>query len=98
MYKHFRWFTLLLVLAIMAGACTQPTTPPPPAETEAPPPAETEAPPAPAEPFRVAVVMPSATNDLAFSQSMFDALTAIQNEMGAGNFEFAYSEGTFVVD
>ncbi len=48
--------------------------------------------------FRVAVVMPSAINDLAFSQSMFDALTAIQNERGADNFEFAYTDGTFVVE
>jgi len=48
--------------------------------------------------FRVAVVMPSATNDLAFSQSMFDALTNIQNEMGAENFEFVFADGTFVVD
>ena len=51
-----------------------------------------------AEPFRVAVVMPSAINDLAFSQSMYDALMALQEEMGAENFEFAYSEGMFVVD
>ncbi len=49
-------------------------------------------------PFRVAVVMPSPTNDLAFSQSMFDALKAIQDEMGAENFEFAFSESMFVVD
>ncbi len=48
--------------------------------------------------FRVAVVMPSATNDLAFSQSMFDALTYIQNDMGADNFEFVFQDGTFVVD
>ena len=48
--------------------------------------------------FRVAVVMPSAINDLAFSQSMYDALTAIQNEMGEENFEFAYSDNLFVVD
>ncbi|MFQ5434654.1 MAG: BMP family ABC transporter substrate-binding protein, partial [Anaerolineae bacterium] len=49
-------------------------------------------------PFKVAVVMPSATNDLAFSQSMFDALTNIQNEMGAENFEFVFADGMFVVD
>jgi basic membrane protein A len=49
-------------------------------------------------PFRVAVVMPSAINDLAFSQSMYDALVAIQNEMGEENFEIAYSDGMFVVD
>ena len=35
--------------------------------------------PAPAaKAFRVAVVMPSATTDMAFSQSMFQALKAIQ--------------------
>ncbi|MDX1437255.1 MAG: BMP family protein [Anaerolineales bacterium] len=49
-------------------------------------------------PFRVAVVMPSAINDLAFSQSMYDALVKIQEERGAENFEFVYSDGMFVVD
>ncbi|MBL8153840.1 MAG: BMP family ABC transporter substrate-binding protein [Anaerolineae bacterium] len=48
--------------------------------------------------FRVAAVAPSATNDLAFSQSMFDALTMVQEEMGADKFEFTFQEGTFVVD
>ncbi len=51
-----------------------------------------------AKPFRVAVVMPSAANDLAFSQSMYDALVRIQKEMGANAFEFVYSENMFVVD
>jgi basic membrane protein A len=54
---------------------------------------------APAEPFRVAVVMPSAINDLAFSQSMYDALMRIQEEMGGPEaFEIVYSENMFVVD
>ncbi len=49
--------------------------------------------------FRVAVVMPSAINDLAFSQSMYDALMTLQEERGgAEKFEVAYSDGTFVVD
>ena len=48
--------------------------------------------------FRVAVVMPSAINDLAFSQSRYDALKAIESEMGADNFEFVYSDNMFVVD
>jgi len=53
----------------------------------------------PAEPFRVAVVMPSATNDLAFSQSMYDALLLVQEQMGgAENFEIAYSESMFVIE
>ncbi len=43
--------------------------------------------------------MPSATNDLAFSQSMYDALLAIQERDGRPeNFEIAYSESMFVID
>ena len=53
----------------------------------------------PAEKFRVAVVMPSAINDLAFSQSMYDALVRVQKDMGGPDkFEFVYSENMFVVD
>ena len=49
--------------------------------------------------FRVAVIMPSNINDLAFSQSMYDALVTIQTEMGGeGKMELVYSEGMFVVD
>lgn len=49
--------------------------------------------------FRVAAVAPSATNDLAFSQSMYDALLAVQEEMGGEEaFEFEFQEGTFIVD
>ena len=33
-------------------------------------------------PFKVAIIMPSSITDLAFSQSMFDALLAVQEEMG----------------
>ncbi|MBU1652645.1 BMP family protein [bacterium] len=51
------------------------------------------------EPFRVAVVMPSAINDVAFSQSMYEALLYVQEEMGGAEaFEFVYSENMFVVD
>jgi basic membrane lipoprotein Med (substrate-binding protein (PBP1-ABC) superfamily) len=51
------------------------------------------------EPFRVAVVMPSATTDLAFSQSMYDALLRVQTAMGGPSaFEFVFSENMFVVD
>ena len=52
-----------------------------------------------AEPLKVAVIMPSSITDLAFSQSMYDALLAIQDEMGGeAAMEIAYSEGMFVVD
>ncbi len=98
MTKIFKFLTLIMVLAMLLSACKPAATPteeaPPPVEATEPPAVEPEAP----KQFRVAVVMPSATNDLAFSQSMFDALNAIKNEMGAENFDFAYSEGIFVVD
>lgn len=48
--------------------------------------------------FRVAAVAPSATNDLAFSQSMYDGLMAIQAQMGEDNFQFDFQDGTFIVD
>lgn len=51
------------------------------------------------EPFRVAAVAPSATNDLAFSQSMYDALLAVQEDFGGEEyFEFVFQDGTFIVD
>ncbi|MBA7552629.1 hypothetical protein ES705_45199 [subsurface metagenome] len=50
-----------------------------------------------AKAFRVAVIMPSSISDLAFSQSMYDGLLTIQEEMGKENFEFVYSESMFVV-
>ncbi|NJC98366.1 MAG: BMP family ABC transporter substrate-binding protein [Anaerolineales bacterium] len=82
--KKSVWFLcILIVLSMVLSACGAQAT-------EAP---------APAEKFRVAVVMPSAINDLAFSQSMYDALVRVQTEMGGPDaFEFVYSDGMFVVD
>lgn len=48
--------------------------------------------------FRIAALMPSATNDLAFSQSMYDALVAIQGELGEEAFEFTVQDSTYIVD
>jgi basic membrane lipoprotein Med (substrate-binding protein (PBP1-ABC) superfamily) len=106
-----RLFGLFLLLVLVVSACapaapaatepaaTEPQATEPPA-TELPatePPAATEAP--AGELFRVAVVMPSAINDLAFSQSMYDALLRVQEEMGGTDaFEIVYSESMFVVD
>jgi len=51
-----------------------------------------------AAPLRIAVVMPSATTDMAFSQSMWSALQAVQKEMGgASAIELKYSENTWNV-
>lgn len=50
------------------------------------------------EPFRIAIVMPSSTTDIAWSQSMFDSLVAVQTEMGGEDaLKIAYSEGMFRV-
>lgn len=101
--KKFVW--LVLTLALVLAACGAPAaTEAPaaeaPAATEAPaveaPAAATEAP--AAKPFRVAVVMPSTKTDLAFGQSMYDALVRVQEEMGPENFEIVVSESMFVVD
>src|SRR5215212_4510988 len=83
MMKKIAWLlTLVIALSLVLSACGAGA----PATT------------APAAKFRVAVIMPSAKNDMAFSQSMYDALGAIQKEMGADKFEFVFSEGMFVVD
>jgi len=48
--------------------------------------------------LRIAVVMPSATNDMAFSESMWSALVKVQAEMGGESaLQLAYSENMFVV-
>jgi basic membrane lipoprotein Med (substrate-binding protein (PBP1-ABC) superfamily) len=92
--KAFRWIAILMLIALLATACGGTT---PVEEPSAPEPAAPE--PEVKGPFRVAVVMPSAINDLAFSQSMYDALAAIQAKMGGSDMmELVYSESMFVVD
>jgi basic membrane lipoprotein Med (substrate-binding protein (PBP1-ABC) superfamily) len=101
MNKSFKWLSLALLIVLLISACggATPTEAPPEEAVETTAPEEpVEPPPAAEGPFRVAVVMPSGINDLAFSQSMYDALSAIKSEMGAGNFMFDYSENMFVVD
>ena len=51
-----------------------------------------------AAPLRIAVVMPSATNDAAFSQSMWTALQSVQQEMGGpAALEIKYTENMYNV-
>jgi len=51
-----------------------------------------------AAPFRIAVIMPSATTDMAFSQSMWSALQVIQKEMGGPSaLELKYTDNMFNV-
>ena len=82
--KKFAWLlTFVIALSLVLSACGAGATPTA----------------APVEKFRVAVVMPSSITDLAFSQSMYDALIRIQKDMGGPDkFEIVYSEGMFVVD
>ena len=50
------------------------------------------------KPLRIALIMPSATTDVAFSQSMFEAVQKVQKEMGgASALELKYSENMFKV-
>jgi basic membrane protein A len=87
--KNNRWLALLLFGALILSACGGG------APTQEP----ADVPEEPTGPFRVAVVMPSAINDLAFSQSMYDALLTVQERMGGEeNMEIVYSESMFVVD
>jgi basic membrane protein A len=50
------------------------------------------------EPLRIAIVSPSAINDFAFTQSIYDAMIALQEEYGEDTIDFVYSENMFVVD
>ena len=95
----------LMALALLAAACgdagetTEAPPPAPPQPTEAPaaPDAPDEAPAAaaPSGPLRVAVVAPSASNDLAFTQSIFDGVTALGETR---ELEFEITDGTFIVE
>lgn len=79
----FRLILVAVLAALAVSACGQAATPTPAPE---------------AKPFRVAIVMPSSITDMAFSQSMYEGLLAVQTEMGGTEkMEIAYSEGMFNV-
>lgn len=99
--KNLKWIIAsLLILSLLLAACApEPAAEEPVAEEAEAPEAEDAEEEMAAEKFKVAVVMPSAINDLAFSQSMYDALLSIQADMGGEEaMELVYSEGMFVVD
>lgn len=83
MKKTFNLLTLLLVLVLALSACTQEAAPEEPQADEK---------------LSVAIVSPSAINDFAFTQSIYDAMIALQQEYGEENLEFVYSENMFIVD
>ena len=84
--KNGTWLALVLAFALIVAACggdDEDTT-------------TTAGGDATGEPFRIAIVAPSASNDLAFSQSIVDAVEVISAERG--NVEVNVTDGTFVVE
>ena len=94
--RKISWTLLLVLIAgLLLAACAAPVAAP--ASEEA---AATEAPAEAAdagEVVRVALLMPSTINDIAWSQSMYTSLKELQAEMGEDKLEIAYSENMFNV-
>lgn len=96
MRKFLGWATLALVIVMVTAACAPQVAAPAPAASEAPA-AESSAAPA-GEPIRVAIIMPSSTTDMAWSQTMYDALKAVQAEMGGESaMQISFTENMFNV-
>ena len=77
------FMSLMLAVTLLLSACA---------------PAAPAAPAADAKPIRIAIIMPSATTDMAFSQSMYSALLSVQKDMGGPTkLEIKYSENMFKV-
>lgn len=90
-------FSLLLVLAALVGACAAPVAAPA-GDTAAPAESAAGSEAATGELFRIAIVMPSSKEDIAWSQSMYSALVAVQAEMGGESaLQIAVSENMFQV-
>lgn len=100
MKRSFLQLTLLLTMVtILLAACVAPGGAPAPAASEPAAEAESsESTAATGEPFRVAVVMPSSAEDVAWSQTMYSALVAVQTEMGGESaMVISVSENMFQV-
>jgi len=103
--KHrMTWLILVLALALVAAACgdtadEETTTTAASGETTTTAASgETTTTGAAAEAFRIAIVAPSAQNDLAFTQSIVDAVNVIKGEMGLADSDIQITDGTFVVE
>ena len=93
MRKFFGWVTLSLVVVLVMAACAPVAAPVPAA-----PAAEGDAAAPAVEPIRIAIIMPSSTTDMAWSQTMYDALKTVQAEMGGESaMEIAFTENMFNV-
>lgn len=105
MKKKITLLSFMLILAFTIAACGPQAPAEAPAAVEQPAAAEEPAPveeaeevAEPVEALSIAIVSPSAINDFAFTQSIYDAMIAMQEDLGSGAIEFVYSENMFVVD
>ncbi len=103
MHRHLdRKFSLILpavLVALVAASCGGSSTPAPASsEPSASAPAAASSAPSPSAPaattLKVALIAPSAVNDLAFTQSMVEALNSLKTKF---NLEIAVSDNQFVV-
>ncbi len=90
--RTMTWLIVVLAFTLVAAACGDDTGD----TTTTAGGGETTTTAAAAEAFRIAIVAPSASNDLAFTQSIVDAVNIIKAEMG--NVEVQVTDGTFVVE
>lgn len=103
MKRRFLSVMWLSIVALLVAACAVPAAAPTASEAggeseAAPTAAAAEEAAATGEPFRVAIVMPSSTEDIAWSQSMYSALMAVQAEMGGESaLQISVSENMFQV-
>ncbi len=97
--RKLSWGLLLVLIAgLVLAACAAPVAAPAGGEQPAADAPAADAPAADAgEVVRVALLMPSTINDIAWSQSMYVSLKELQEEMGEDKLEIAYSENMFNV-
>jgi basic membrane protein A len=96
------WLIVVLAFALVAAACgddAETTTTADSEETTTTAGSEeTTTTAAAAEAFKIAIVAPSAANDLAFTQSIVDAVNVIKGEMGLADSDIQITDGTFNID
>jgi basic membrane protein A and related proteins len=80
-------FLILLMLAACQAVAVPSASPGQSAESQSP----------AAEPFRIALILPSSATDISWSQSIYDGLKGLQVEMGEDALQLALSENMFQV-
>jgi len=93
--RKLSWgLVLLLIAGLVLAACTAPVAAPTGGAQPAAPAADAGA---TDDVVRVALLLPSTINDIAWSQSIYTSLKELQAEMGEDKLEIAYSENMFNV-